>query len=402
MDPTYPASSEPFRQRVRDLFAANLPENFSGLGAMSETEQGAWRQTWRDNLGEWGLLAVQWPKEYGGAGLTPLEQLVLAEESARVGVPLGGYNDPPGIQMLGSMLLLWGTEDQRRELMPKILNQDHRWAQGFSEPEAGSDLANVKTRALLRDGRWIINGQKVWTSYGHLATHIFILCRTEVRERKHDELSFLLVPVDQPGVEIRPLRTITGEPEFNEVFFTDAQCLEGDIVGSPGDGWKVAMALLGYERGEGAAVLAIKFRVDYERLLELARVRGKLDDPAILERLGECRAQVEQMHYLGLQTVSGWLAGSEIGAEASVAKVFWSEWVQAMTTLALDIIGPDAATPEGLGLQGVSYPAAEPGTPNTTGAWVDYFLRGRAATIYAGTSEIQKTIIGERLLGLPR
>lgn len=403
MDLTYPETSVAFREKVRELIARNAPVGWSGLGGLPAAEQESTRAAWRSVLLENNLLAVQWPEEHGGAGLTALEQLILAEECALAGVPQGGLNDNFGIQMLGSTLLRYGTDEQKSHYLPRILSQEDIWCQGFSEPEAGSDLAGVRTRADLVDGAWVINGQKTWTSYGHLADHIFVLCRTSpVEESKHRGLSFLLVDMRQPGVEVRPLRTMTGEAEFNEVYFTDATCAEADIVGGVGDGWSVAMTLLGFERGEAAATLAIKFRNDFDRLCDLARVHAKDDDDRIRERLSRAYVQVEQMRYLGLRAVSQWLAGSPIGAESSLHKLFWSNWLQETTELAVDIMGVDSLVPEGLGLQGMAFPAAETGTPNTSGAWVDYYFRARAATIYAGTSEIQKNIVAERMLGLPR
>jgi alkylation response protein AidB-like acyl-CoA dehydrogenase len=402
MDLHYPAGSEEFRGTVRDFLSKNVPDGWQGMGALPSGEQAGFLADWRRRLHANGLLAIGWPREYGGAGLSPVEHLIVAEEFTAAGVPQGGPNDNFGIQMLGSTLLRFGTEEQRRHYLPRVLSQEDVWCQGFSEPEAGSDLAGIRTRARLTGDRWVIDGQKTWTSYAHLATHIFVLCRTEPGSVRNRGLSLLLVPLAQPGIEVRPLRTMTGEVDFNEVFFTGAECPATDVIGEVGSGWTVAMTLLGFERGEAAATLPMKFRADLRRLVELARRTGRADDPAIRLRLARCAEGVEQMRCMGLRAVSRWLAGEDIGAESSIHKLYWSEWLQRTTELAVDILGLDATTPEGEGLQGMSFPAAEAGTPNTTGAWVDYFLRARAATIYAGSSEIQRTIIGERLLGLPR
>jgi alkylation response protein AidB-like acyl-CoA dehydrogenase len=369
---------------------------------MPTTDQQRFIGEWRAILHRNNLLAVAWPKAYGGAGLTPLEQLVLAEEFTRAGVPQGGLNDNFGIQMLGSTLLRFGTGEQKAYYLPRILSQEHIWCQGFSEPEAGSDLASVRTRASREDDVWVINGQKTWTSYGHLANHIFVLCRTDPSTDRHHGLSFLLCPMDQPGITVRPLKTLTGEAEFNEVFFEDARCSIGNIVGEVHGGWRVAMTLLGFERGEAAATLPMKFAKDLQRLAELAIRYGRTHDDVIRQRLAVCAEGVEQMRSMGMSAVSRWVNGYDIGAESSIHKLFWSEWLQQTTELAMDIMGVDGIAPEGDGLQGMSFPAAEGGTPNTTGAWADYFLRARAATIYAGSSEIQRNIIGERILGLPR
>ncbi|WP_454883162.1 acyl-CoA dehydrogenase family protein [Sphingomonas oryzagri] len=398
----YPPSAEAFRITVRTFLDKHLPSDWRGLGALSTADQQGFIEQWRSVLHANSLLAVNWPSAYGGPGLTPLEQLVLAEEFTKRGVPQGGLNDNFGIQMLGSTLLRFGTEAQKSYYLPRILSKKDVWCQGFSEPDAGSDLAGVRTHAHLDGGQWIINGQKTWTSYGHLANHIFVLCRTNRDAVRHRGLSFLLCPLDQPGITVRPLRTMTGEAEFNEVFFEDARCDADNIVGEVDGGWPVAMALLGFERGEAAATLPMKFAKDLDRLIELAHRYGRNSDPSIRQRLAICAEGVEQMRSMGMSAVSRWVRGEEIGAESSIHKLFWSEWLQQATELAMDIMGIDGIAPQGDGLQGMSFPAAEAGTPNTTGAWADYFLRARAATIYAGSSEIQRNIIGERILGLPR
>ena len=398
----YSDSAEAFREHVRAFLAAQLPADWSGLGALTTAEQQVFITRWRATLHANGLLAVNWPKQYGGAGLSPMEQVVLAEEFTRVGVPQGGLNDNFGIQMLGSVLLRYGTAQQKTHYLPRILSLEDVWCQGFSEPEAGSDLAGIRTRAVRDGDEWVITGQKTWTSYGHLATHIFALCRTDPDAQRHRGISLLLCPLDQAGITLRPLTTLTGDDEFNEVFFDGARCPVSDVIGAVNDGWAVAMSLLGFERGEAAATLPMKFAKDLERLVMLARRHGRIDDPTILQRLAICAEGVEQMRCMGMAAVSRWVQGEEIGAESSIHKLFWSEWLQQATELAMDIMGEAGIAPQGDGLQGMSFPAAEAGTPNTTGAWADYFLRARAATIYAGSSEVQRNIIGERILGLPR
>ncbi|MCU1480942.1 MAG: putative Acyl-CoA dehydrogenase [Subtercola sp.] len=398
----YPESAELFRTRVREFLASHLPPGWTGLGSMPTEEQQVFIDAWRATLHRSNLLAVSWPEAYGGAGLTPLDQLVLAEEFTRAGVPQGGLNDNFSIQMLGSTLLKFGTEEQKQYYLPRILSKQDVWCQGFSEPEAGSDLAGVRTRAHLDGDEWVVEGQKTWTSYGHLATHIFVLCRTDPSAHRHRGLSLLLLKIDQPDLTLRPLKTLTGEAEFNEVFFDGARCPVDSVVGEVNDGWRMAMTLLGFERGEAAATLPMKFAKDLDRLVQLAVRYGKADDDEIRQRLARSAEGVEQMRSMGMRAVSRWVDGDEIGAESSIHKLFWSEWLQQTTELAMDIMGSDGIVPEGDGLQGMSFPAAEAGTPNTSGAWADYFLRARAATIYAGSSEIQRNIIGERILGLPK
>jgi alkylation response protein AidB-like acyl-CoA dehydrogenase len=404
MDLRYPSQTVAFRAEVRRRLEARLPRGWQGPGALAPDEYARFASRWRATLVELDLLAVAWPIEYGGAGLTELEQLVVAEECARLGVPQGGLNDNFSIQMLGPTILRWGTEEQKRYYLPRILSREHVWCQGFSEPDAGSDLAGVRTQAAFVNDRWIVNGQKTWTSYGHLANHIFVLCRTnrDPGVSRYRSLSLLLCSLDQPGVDVRPMKMMTGDDEFSEVFFTDAVCDAEGVVGPVGAGWEVAMTLLGFERGETAATLPTKFAKDVERLTELARERGRLTDPAIRERLALAYEGVEQMRCLGLAAVSHWLARKDIGPESSVHKLFWSEWLQTTTELAMDLLGPGGIAPAGHGLQGMSFPAAEAGTSNTSGAWVDYYFRARAATIYAGSSEIQRNIIAERILGMSK
>jgi alkylation response protein AidB-like acyl-CoA dehydrogenase len=400
---TASSGQQEFREKVRAILSDPLPADWQGIGRIPASEQATFRDGWRSHLHAHGLLAVQWPASYGGSGLSPLEQVIVAEECIRLGVPQGGLNDNFGIQMLGSTLLKFGTEKQKETLLPAILSGEHKWCQGFSEPDAGSDLASLRTSAVREGDEWVINGQKIWTSYAHFATHIFVLCRTtKATSRKHEGLSILLVELDQPGVDIRPLKTMTGEDEFNEVFLTGARCGSTDVLGSVGQGWTVAMTLLGFERGEAAATLPIRFRADFDRLMSLARDNDRLGDPDIRRRLASSFSRVEEMRCLGQVALSRWLAGTDIGPESSLHKLLWSEWIQEATELALHIIGTGSITPQGDGLQGVSFPASEAGSLNTSGAWVDYYLRARAASIYAGSNEIQRNIVAERMLGLPR
>ena len=227
-------------------------------------------------LYEAGYLAPGWPVEYGGGGLTALEQVIIAEEFARAGVPTGAPNDVFGIQMLGNTLLQWGTEEQKQRYLPRILSGDDRWCQGYSEPNAGSDLGSLALRAVLDGDQWVLNGQKIWTSAGHLADHIFTLARTDPDAPKHKGISFLLVDMRQPGIEVRPIRMISGASEFNEVFYTDAVCPRDEVVGGVNNGWAVAMTLLGYERGEAAATMPIRFQAELDRLFAARpRARGR-------------------------------------------------------------------------------------------------------------------------------
>jgi alkylation response protein AidB-like acyl-CoA dehydrogenase len=294
-----------------------------------------------------------------------------------------------------------GTEQQRRRFLPRILSGADRWCQGFSEPDAGSDLASLSTRAVLADGEWVISGQKIWTSVAHRANWIFLLARTDPDADPHRGISFLLCPLDQPGIEIRPIRQLSGESDFNEVFFAGARTAADNIVGPEGGGWPVAMTLLGHERGEEAATNPILFRAELDRLFALARERGRDRDPVIRQRLAWCYGRVEIMRYLGYRILTQVLGGQELGAAASVAKLYWSEYHVAATELALDIEGLDGLIPAGRGpLRAVR--TDDPGAPNSTGSWLGAFLNARAGTIYAGTSQVQRNILAERVLGLPK
>jgi hypothetical protein len=333
--------------------------------------------------------------------MSPLEQVILAEEFAKSGVPSGGPNDIFGIQMLGNTLLEWGTEEQKRHYLPRILANDDIWCQGYSEPNAGSDLGNLGTRAVLDGDEWVINGQKIWTSYGHLADHIFVLCRTDPTAPKHRGISFLLCPMRQPGIEVRPIKMLSGESEFNEVFFTDARCPAGDVIGEVNGGWGVAMTLLGYERGEAAAVLPIRYKADLDRLFELARIYGKADDPRIRQRLAWCYSKVEIMRFLGYRTLTTWLHGKKPGPEGSIFKNFWSEYQQVETELAMDMMGTAGLVKSGRAPM-ASFQTDDVGAPNSTSSWQGVFLNARAGTIYAGSAQIQRNILGEMVLGLPK
>jgi alkylation response protein AidB-like acyl-CoA dehydrogenase len=401
MDVRYPPEAETYREKVQAFLAEKLPADWKGIGALGHEAAERFTAEWRNVLYENGYLAVSWPKEYGGQALSPLEQVVLAEEFARAGVPQGGFNDVFGIQMVGNTIIQWGTEEQKRHFLPRILSGADKWCQGYSEPNAGSDLGNLGCKAELDGDEWVVNGQKIWTSAGHLANWIFALTRTDPTAGKHKGITFLLVPMDQPGVEVRPIKMISGESEFNEVFFTDARAPKENVVGEVNGGWAVAMTLLGYERGEAAAVVPIRYRTELDRLVELAKEYGKADDPNIRQRLAWCYSKVEIMRYLGMRALTAFLKGGMPGPEASISKVFWSEYHHKSTELAMDILGPHGLVPTGRP-PASAFQTDDPGAPNDTASWAGTFLNARAGTIYAGTSQIQRNIIGEMVLGLPK
>lgn len=401
MDVDYPPQAEEFRTKVKAFLGQELPSGWSGMGGLPESEREQFREQWRTKLGENSMLAVSWPTEYGGAGLSLVEQVVLAEEFALAGAPMGSENDTFGIGMLGNTLIHLGTEEQKQHYLPKILSGEQRWCQGYSEPDAGSDLAGIRTSAVLDGDEWVINGQKTWTSAGHLADHIFVLARTDPDAPKHRGISFLLVPMDQPGVEVRPIRNLAGYALFNEVFFTDARTGAAEVVGGVNDGWRTAMALLGYERGVTATTDAMRFRADLDRLIALARERGLTSDTRIRDRLAWCHSRVEIIRFRGMQALTRYLAGKQPGPESAISKIIWSEYAQAYTELAMEILGPEALAPTGQATGGMLQ-MPEAGTENSPLSWVETFLAARAGTIYAGSSQVQRNIIGEVLLGLPK
>jgi alkylation response protein AidB-like acyl-CoA dehydrogenase len=401
MEIRYPPQSEAFRQRVRAFIGQHLPSGWSGIGALDRDDAVRFTQQWRATMYENGFLGVAWPRQYGGGGLTKVEQVVLVEELARAGVPFGQPSDTFSIKMIGNTLLHWGTEAQKRYFLPRILSGEDRWCQGFSEPNAGSDLGNIATRAVLDGDHWVIDGQKIWTSIAQLASWMFLLVRTDPSLPKHRGITFLLCPMDAPGIEIRPIKMMNGESEFNEVFFTDARTAAANVVGEVNGGWAVAMTLLGYERGEEAATNPILFRYELDRLVQLARAYGRDRDPVIRDRLAWCYTKVETMRFLGYRILTRFLKDGAPGPESSTMKLYWSEYHQRATDLAMDIMGLSGLVPTGRTPARV-YRADDPGAPNSTGSWAGVFLNARAGTIYAGSSEVQRNILGEVILGLPK
>ena len=397
----YAPEAEAYREKVRAFLAEKLPSDWKGMGALEGDDITAFVTEWRATLASSGYLAPGWPVEFGGGGLSALEQVIIAEEFARAGVPTGGPNDVFGIQMLGNTLLHWGTDEQKAHYLPRILSGADVWCQGYSEPNAGSDLANLGLRAVLDGDQWVLNGQKIWTSAGHLADHIFTLARTDPEAPRHKGISFILVDMRQPGLEVRPIKMISGESEFNEVFYTDATAPRHDVVGGVNNGWAVAMTLLGYERGEAAATVPIRFQSEVDRLLLLAKERGVADDPVVRQRLSAAYSKVQIMRYNGMRTLTKFLAGHHPGPDAAISKLYWSEYHKVVTELAVDILGAEALVISGRGPSS-AFQTDDEGAPNTTGSWVGTFLNARAGTIYAGSSQVQRNIIGEMVLGLPK
>ena len=401
MDISYPPEIEGFREEIRAFLRRELPEDWVGLGALDGDAAREFTAWWRSRLASVGYLTPSWPIEYGGAGLSRLQQVVLFEELASAGVPFNGKNDTFSIKMIGNLLLRFGTDEQKSRFLPRIVSGEDRWCQGFSEPGAGSDLASLRTTARLDGGEWVLNGQKIWTSDARTANWMFVLARTEPGSSRHHGISMLLVPVDQPGIDIRPIRMMTGDDNFNEVFFDDARTAEDNIVIGPGAGWRAAMALLGLERGDEAATNPIYFKAEVARLIKLAQEHGKADDPVVRDQLARAYTRGEIMRYLGLRTLTGWLNGEVPGRDSSISKLYWSEHHRQTTDLGVTLLGADALAPTGR-WPIRHYRADDPSAPNSPASWVGTWMNAISGNIYAGTSEVQRNILAEAVLGLPK
>ncbi len=401
MEPVFTHDVEEYRLQARQFLADLLPPDWRGSGQLADEDYTKFSQDLRKKLYAGGYLAINWPRKYGGQGLTLAHQVVLAEELTRAGLPNGTDNDVFSIQMFGNTLLAFGTEEQKQRFIPRLLRGDDVWCQGYSEPRAGSDLGNIGTKAVLEDGTWRINGQKIWTSEAQNANWIFVLVRTDTDAPKHKGLTLLACPTDQAGVEVRPIRQLNGRAGFNEVFFTDALTSEDNTIGLVNQGWKVAMGLLEFERGGAAAILAARFDEELSRLIELARRQGKIDDTAVRRKLAWCKGRVIAMRMLGYKALTRGLTGAAPGPESALTKLYWTEYHRTVTELSMELLGDDALVLTGRFPTIVDGPDA-PGSTQDTATWVGAFLSGRASTIYAGTNQIQRNLLAERVLGMPR
>ena len=354
------------RDEVREWLSSHVPD------ADGSTFEG--RRAWTRTLAAHGWTCVGWPTEHGGRGLSLPDQVAFYEEYARSRAPESVNH--LGEKLLGPTLIEFGTPGQQDRFLPPIRTAEELWCQGYSEPGAGSDLANVQTKARLEGGEWLLDGQKVWTSNAHESDWIFVLARTEPGSQRHHGLSFLLVPMDQPGVEVRPIRQLTGESEFNEVFLDGARTDADLVVGEPGEGWRVAMALLGFERGVSTLGQQVTFRRELDAIVDRAEATGAWDDPRLRARLEDAEVELEVM----------WLNAVR-APNPSVAKLVWAGWHRRLGELAMDVAGP-----EGL-LTGPDYALDEQQR---------LFLFSRADTIYGGSDEVQRNILAEQVLGLPR
>jgi alkylation response protein AidB-like acyl-CoA dehydrogenase len=379
---------EAFRREVRSWLADHVVGEFAALGGRGgsgdETFGFEVRLEWERVLAADGWTGIGWPTEYGGRGASIAHQVIFNEEYVRAKAP--GRVSILGEGLIGPTIIQYGAPEQKARFLPPILAGTELWCQGYSEPNAGSDLANVQTRAVLDGDEWVVTGQKVWTSGAHQADWSFVVCRTEPGSARHKGLSYLLVPMDQPGIEVRPITQLTLTSEFNEVFFDGARTRADHVVGEVGDGWRVALATLAFERGVGVLGHQLSFRRELERLFEVARAVGASDHPVIRQRLARSWAELEILRFNTLRSLSGF-DGPVAPPEASIIKLYWATWHQRLGELAMDIRGAAGMVTEGF--------------PYQLDEFQRTFLFSRAETIYGGSNQIQRNIIGERVLGLP-
>lgn len=388
MDLEFSAEDEAFRGEVRDWLETSLAGEFAPLrgrgGPGDEHADIEGRRAFERKLGAAGYACLGWPKEYGGRGASLTQEILFFEEYARARAP--GRLGHIGAGLLGPTIIAFGTDAQKRRFLPPIVKCDELWCQGYSEPNAGSDLASVRTRAERVGDEWVITGQKVWTSLAHCSDWCFVLCRTSSDAPKHRGLSYLLVPMKQPGVEVRPIAQMTGTSEFNEVFFDGARTAVDNVVGPIDGGWKIALATLAFERGASTLGQQLSFRNELESIVAIARENGKAHDPLIRQRIADAWIGLEIMRLNALRTLS-LMQGGTLGREAMISKLYWANWHQSLGKLAMDILGDDAEDGEAW--------------PYSLTLLQRLFLFTRSDTIYAGSNEIQKNIIAERALGLP-
>ncbi|HXK14749.1 MAG TPA: acyl-CoA dehydrogenase family protein [Gaiellaceae bacterium] len=376
------ADEAAFRQEVRDFIAANLPDGSAKRGARRFEDAD---REWSRKLGEAGYAGLTWPKEYGGAGAPYAHQAIFLEELARAEAP--SHLGVIGLGMAGPTIMAWGTDEQKERYLSKILMADEIWCQGFSEPDAGSDLAASRTRIEDKGDHFLVNGQKVWSSFAHIADFCILVGLGDPDAPRYKNLTYVIVDMHAPGVEVRPLVQITGHPEFNEIFFTDVKVPKENILGGVGDGWQVAMTTLLHERGTLGFALSATLDVAVRKLIALAKER-KVTDAILLDRIAREWIELQALKYTNYRSLTALQKTGVPGPEGSASKLVWSENNQRLTKLALEILGSHAQLTNGGGY--------------ADGYWQYQQLRSRGNTIEAGTSEILRNIIGERVLGLPR
>ncbi|APH71602.1 acyl-CoA dehydrogenase family protein [Aquibium oceanicum] len=387
VDVSFTPEQNAFRMRLRGWLAEKLPPDWGGprfMGPDDDAENARFQIDWERRLYAAGYQGIHWPKAYGGQGLTLLEHLIASEELGRVSAPEG--INTLGKELVGPIVLALGTEEQKKTVIPRMLRLDDIWCQGFSEPDAGSDLAGLRTRAVRDGDHWVVNGQKLWTSFAHHANKCILLARTDPDAPKHKGLTLFLLDMKTPGVTVRPLRQITGRSEFNEVFFDNARIPLDAHLGAVNEGWNAAVGVLGFERATARFYRQSRFTAEFLQLVaSLKRRSDKAADPWFRQRAGALLAELRMHRLMNLKVASRVVNGREIGSEASVVKLFWSEMHQRIMDFASEIFAEDFV---------LDLPEAE--------RFRFLYMHIRAETIYAGTSEVQRNIIGERMLGLGR
>jgi len=392
MDLNYSSEDRAFRDQTRRWLEANVPTE--DMKTLAE------RKAWHRKLYEAGYVGMLWPKEYGGWGATAMQQAIVQDEMARIQAPpaINGL----GIGFIGPTIIVHGTEAQKQRYLKKMLTAEEIWCQLYSEPNAGSDLAGLKTRAEDAGDHFLVNGQKIWTSSGPIADWGILLARTDPKVAKHKGISCVLLNMRQPGVEVRPLKQITGHSLFSEVFMTNARADKSDLIGNLNEGWAIAQTTLGFERGGNSLGRVTRYAIAFNQLIRATKQlkrNGKplIEDAAVRGKLGKLAAELEVQRYAGLRVLSALNKGDAPGAASSITKLSYTEFEKRYYETALEILGPwgqmMTAREE---FEEIDTSSGEAGT------WATAFLWARAGTIYSGSSEIQKNIIGERVLGLPK
>ena len=377
---------ELFRQECADWLNGQMAGEFRDIKGITKlTGSPERRKEWEQQLAAHRWSCIGWPSQWGGRDATLAQQVIFAEEYARAGVP--GRVNHIGIELAGPTILTFGTEEQKQRFLPGIAAGKTIFCQGFSEPNAGSDLASVRTKARLEDGEWVVNGQKIWTSLAHISDWIFVVTRTEEGSQGPKGLTFLMMPIDQPGIEIRGIRQINGDAEFNETFFTDARCPADSLIGAVGDGWRIAMGLLAFERGVSTLGQQMGFRNELDEIIAAAKANGAANDPLIRQRLAKAEVGLRLMRYGALRMLSQ-TDHAKIDGAALTYKIQWASWRRNLGELAMDVLGQVGEISDHAEYEWDTLP--------------NLFLFSRADTIYGGTNQIQRNLIAERGLGLPR
>ena len=387
----FSAHEEAFRKDVRYWLETHLPDDLRGrafASSRADREEVRRLRAWQRAMHEAGYVGMDWPREFGGRGASIVEMVILYQEMARAESPQ--FVNRGGISMLGPTLMKHGTPAQQKRFLPRILTAEEVWCQGFSEPNAGSDLASLQTRAVREDDQFVVNGQKVWTSMAHVADWCFLLVRTDPTAPKHRGISFLLVDMTTPGIAVRPLRQITGEAEFNEVFFDNVRVPADNLVGRLNEGWSVAITTLAYERDLLTFIRHVSLRNALHRLVRLVQRQKTSVDPIVRQKVAGLWIGEQALQLNGYRSLTNILRGGAPGPEGSTSKLFWSQVDQDLAQVATEVIGPYSQITQG-----------SPWAPDE-GQWEFYELLARASGIRAGTSEILRNVLAERVLGLPK